>query len=251
MGNASAPACSVGAVGAPFVSASSSASSTGGSRLERYFRFTRHSASIRPILGLAVPLQVTEVGNPLPVPRFPQEFVDALEPVPIFDEIPVVLAGLAPVRLLGCRNHIAVEMEPAVRAVHRNRVVALHFAFVKRLPGVRAPPFEPFERLAPFVLRDSPEHRSGVGEDDAHEYVRRISGVPSSRLLGHRAVLVSIASPSRQPGRLAVALSFGGTNRAPRAPPGGLALRRACTAARPRQGPPARRRRTRRGSPRL
>lgn len=135
MGNASAPASSVAAIWAGSTSDSSSVSSTGGNRLERYFRFTRHSVD-RPILGLAVPLEVAQVGNPLPVRRFAQELVDTVKPVAIFDELPIVLAGLAPVRLIRCRDHVAVEVEPALRAVHRNRVVALQFAFVQRLPRV-------------------------------------------------------------------------------------------------------------------
>ena len=61
-----------------------------------------------------------------------------------------------------CRNDVAVEVEPAVSAVHRNRVIALRFAVAKRLTRVRAPPVEPLERLAPFVFLGSPEHRSGT-----------------------------------------------------------------------------------------
>ena len=105
-------------------------------------------------------------------------------------ELPVVGPGFAPVRLSCCRDEVAVEVEPAVRAVHRNRVIPLCFAVRQPFTGAGAPSVEPLECLLPFVFRESPEHRSGVREDDAHERIRRIPWVHPPRLLRPRVNLV-------------------------------------------------------------
>ena len=109
MGSTPPPAYTFGGSSARFVSSFSSVSGAGGSRLRNVLPVHAAQRVDRPILGLAVTVEVAKGGDPLPVPRHAQERVDAFEPISVLDELPVVGAGLAPVRFLRCRNDVAVR----------------------------------------------------------------------------------------------------------------------------------------------
>ena len=125
-------------------------------------------------------------------------------------------------------------------------------------------------RLAPMWVRECARPSVGAGKKRICEGSQTVPGCTGGSIPGSRLVVSRPPAPSayrarercrhtsivplrcpRRAGLLATAVSLCRPNRAPPAPPGGRARRRACTAAQPSQGPWARLRRTRMSQPRL
>ena len=131
----------------------------------------------------------------------------------ILYKVPVVLAGLLPVRFLGRGQDIAVEVQAAVGTVHRDRVVAIHLAIDQCIARVGAPSAEPVEGPVPFRFRQPTQPCPRVRQDDAHKSVRGIARIPFACLSCHQRSL-----PPRTPATQIHATASLGESSPPRLP---------------------------------